>query len=125
MVHCEIKNKPKNINKSSALSDRGLRKDVEVNFHLNEHSKWKQASTNNIEVMESIKVIFEFNINNSSSNRERVRTRILCQISLSKNSLLVLKVAKYLAVQRSPKRNTNEFKDLNGGGENEGRKKKD
>ena len=75
--------------------------------------------------MESIKVIFEFNINNSSSNRERIQTRILCQISLSKTSLLVLKVAKYLAVQRSPKRNKNEFKHLNGGGENEGRKKKD
>ena len=40
------------------------------------------------------------------------------QISLSKNSLLVLKVAKYLAVQRSPQRNKNKFKHLNGGGEN-------
>ena len=90
---------------------------------MNKH-KLKQASVNNIEVMESIKVIFRFNINNSSSNREKAQNSILSQISLSKNSLLVLKEAKYLAVQRIPKRNKNEFKHLNGGGENEEKKKK-
>ena len=47
------------------------------------------------------------------------------QISLSKNSLLVVKVAKYLAVQRSPKWNKNEFKHLNGSRGNEEKKKKD
>ena len=57
--------------------------------------------------MKSIKVIYKFNISNSnsSSNRKKAPTRILSQISLGKNSLFVLKVAKYVAVQRSPKRN--------------------
>ena len=53
--------------------------------------------------MESIKVILRFNTNNFSTNRKKTPTRILSQISLSKNPLFEL--AKYLAVQRRPKRN--------------------